>query len=96
MKKKSNKKKLKGGNKIKKIFKNFNIFSWLASILIFLSICIIIYLIFMATRIYINQPLVNGSKSLKVLFKPFPYAAVTLVILTMTAGIVLLRKSFKI
>ena len=50
----------------------------------------------MATRIYINQPLVNGSKSLKVLFKPFPYAAVTLVILTMTAGIVLLRKSFKI
>lgn len=96
MKKKSNKKKLKGGNKIKKIFKNFNVFSWLASILIFLSICIIIYLIFMATRIYINQPLVNGSKSLKVLYKPFPFVAVTLVILTLTAGIVLLRKSFKI
>tara|TARA_Y100000589_G_scaffold47037_1_gene39462 strand:+ start:87 stop:377 length:291 start_codon:yes stop_codon:yes gene_type:complete len=96
MKNTDNKKKLKGGNRIKKIFKNFNVFSWLASILIFLSICMIIYLIFIATRIYINQPLVNGSKTLKVLFRPFPYAAVVLIILTMVGGIVLLRKSFKI
>lgn len=96
MKNTDNKKKLKGGSRIKKIFKNFNVFSWLASILIFLSICMIIYLIFIATRIYINQPLVNGSKTLKVLFKPFPYAAVVLITLTMVGGIVLLRKSFKI
>lgn len=96
MKNTDNKKKLKGGNRIKKIFKNFNVFSWLASILIFLSICMIIYLIFIATKIYINQPLVNGSKTLKVLFRPFPYAAVVLIILTMVGGIVLLRKSFKI
>ena len=92
---KKNKKK-KGGNKIKKIFKNFNIFSWLACLLIFLSICIVFYLLFIARKIYINQPLINGSRSFKILFRPFPYASVIILTLTLFGGIYLLIKSFKI
>ena len=64
----NNKKNIKNSNKIKKIFKNFNIFSWLACLIIFLSICIILYLLFMARKIYIDQPLINGSRAFKILF----------------------------
>ena len=104
MKKKSNKKKIKGGNKVKSFFKKiykklfgkFNIFSWLAFMLIMMSIFLIIYLLIMARKIYVNQDIINGTKTLKVLLKPFPYVSTILIALIMAGGIFLLIKSFKI
>jgi hypothetical protein len=101
---KKNKKKIKGGNKFtgffkkvyKKLFSKFNTFSWIAFFIILMASLLILYLLIMSIIIYRNQELIDGNRTLKVLFKPFPYVAVTLTALSMTGGIFLLVKSFKI
>ena len=50
----------------------------------------------MAYNIYTNQDVINGIKTLKVLFKPFPYISTMLTALIMVGGIFILIKSFKI